>query len=84
MCTTSDLSGYLYSFLFRRVLYIFLFRRVRILSSIGHQALSGLGQLQGALLLVFDCLLIGHKEAYLPDGIKGVLDVYKKLLGGPF
>ena len=42
------------------------------------------GQLLSTLLLVLDCLLVGREEAFLPDGIQGLLDVYQELLGCPF
>ncbi len=72
----NGLSGILYRFL--------LGGGVVIPPGIVLPGLSGLGQLLDTLLLVLPCLLIGCQEAFLPDGIEGLLDVHQELLWGPF
>ena len=69
------LSGFLYRFLFGGIF---------IPSLIVFQGLSGIGQLFGPLLLVLPCLLIGCQEAFLPYGIKGLLNVHQDFSRGPF
>jgi hypothetical protein len=62
------------------LLCCFFFRRVRILSSVPAQSFSGLVKLLGPLLLVLLSLLISSEQAFLTDGIKGLLDVNQELL----
>ena len=53
-------------------------------SRIVYQGLGGHGQLLDSILLFRDCLLVGHEDALLSDGIEGLLDVYQELLRDPF
>ncbi len=60
----------------------FFYWRVSVLSLIVCKCIIGLAQLADTLLLFLADFLIGHAEAFLPDGIEGLLDMHQ-MLGSP-